>query len=261
MRMVSGVFLKSDDELIKIEKACKIARLILENIRSKVHPGIKTAEIDRWARELSHEHGVKPAFLGYHGYPASICVSINEEVVHGIPGSRVLEEGDIVSLDFGVCFEGYYGDTALTFVIGRPSNPRVLRLLQVTESALWRGIEKAVPGRRIGDISAAIQKTIEGAGFAVVRDFVGHGLGKNLHEEPQIPGYGQAGTGIRIQPGMVLAIEPMANLGTHRVEILKDGWTAITEDHSVSAHFEHTIAITENGNRVLTRCSESEVGL
>jgi methionyl aminopeptidase len=255
--MANGVFLKSEEELEKIEKACRIARLILRQLQSRIHAGIKTGQIDEWARKLSKDYCVRPAFLGYHGYPASICVSINEEVVHGIPGARVLEGGDVVSLDFGVCFEGYYGDTALTFVMGCSANPRVLRLLQVTEAALYYGIEKAIPGNRIGDVSAAIQGTIEGAGFAVVRDFVGHGLGKNLHEEPQIPGYGKAGTGKRIQPGMVLAIEPMANLGTYRVEILKDGWTAITEDRSVSAHFEHTIAITDGGNRILTQCSET----
>ena len=258
--MLKGVFLKSPEEVQKIARACRTASVILTEIRGRVRPGIRTAQIDAWARELCSMNRVSPAFLGYRGYPSAICVSINEEVVHGIPGQRILEEGDVVSLDFGVRYEGYYGDTALTFVLGKPNDVRITGLLEATEAALWKGIEKAMPGSRIGDVSAAIQRTIEAQGFSVVREFVGHGLGKHLHEEPQIPGYGQEGTGLRIQPGMVFAIEPMANLGACNVEILKDGWTAVTKDRSVSAHYEHTLAVTDGGNQVLTLISASGIG-
>ena len=258
--MLKGVFLKSPEEVQKIARACRTASVILTEIRGRVRPGIRTAQIDAWARELCSMNRVSPAFLGYRGYPSAICVSINEEVVHGIPGQRILEEGDVVSLDFGVRYEGYYGDTALTFVLGKPNDVRITGLLEATEAALWKGIEKARPGGRIGDISAAIQRTIEAQGFSVVREFVGHGLGKHLHEEPQIPGYGQEGTGLRIQPGMVFAIEPMANLGAYNVEILKDGWTAVTKDRSVSAHFEHTLVVTDGGNQVLTLIAAADTG-
>ena len=258
--MLKGVFLKSPEEVQKIARACRIASVILTEIRGRVRPGIRTAQIDAWARELCSMNRVSPAFLGYRGYPSAICVSINEEVVHGIPGQRILEEGDVVSLDFGVRYDEYYGDTAITFVLGKPNDVRITRLLEATEAALWKGIEKAMPGSRIGDVSAAIQRTIEAQGFSVVREFVGHGLGKHLHEEPQIPGYGQEGSGLRIQPGMVFAIEPMANLGTYNVEILKDGWTAVTKDRSVSAHFEHTLVVTDGGNKVLTLISAAGAG-
>lgn len=258
--MLKGVFLKSPEEVQKIARACRTASVILTEIRGRVRPGIRTAQIDAWARELCSMNRVSPAFLGYRGYPSAICVSINEEVVHGIPGQRILEEGDVVSLDFGVRYDEYYGDTAITFVLGKPSDVRITGLLEATEAALWKGIEKAMPGSRIGDVSAAIQRTIEAQGFSVVREFVGHGLGKHLHEEPQIPGYGKEGTGLRIQPGMVFAIEPMANLGTYNVEILKDGWTAVTKDRSVSAHFEHTLVVTDGGNQVLTLISAAGTG-
>ena len=260
MHMIKGVLLKSPEEVQKIAHACRTARAILAEIQGKVRIGIKTSQIDIWARELCTKSHVHPAFLGYKGYPAAICVSINEEVVHGIPGQRILEEGDVVSLDFGVRYEEYYGDTALTFVLGKPKDARVIELLKATETALWKGIEKATPGSRIGDVSASIQRTVEGKGFSVVREFVGHGLGRHLHEEPQIPGYGQEGTGLRIQPGMVFAIEPMANIGAYNVEILKDGWTAVTKDRSISAHFEHTLVVTEGGNEVLTLVSAAVTG-
>lgn len=200
----------------------------------------------------SRKRGAKPAFKGYHGYPHALCISINEVVVHGMPSERVLMEGDIVGLDFGVCYQGFYGDATITLPVGRVTD-RALRLMQVTEQSLYAGIEQARPGNRLGDISAAVQSVAEDAGYSVVRDFVGHGIGKNLHEEPQIPNFGQKGRGIELKRGMILAIEPMVNEGHYKVQIQPDGWTVVTKDGSLSAHFEHSIAITENGPDILSK--------
>jgi methionyl aminopeptidase len=194
---------------------------------------------------------VTPAFKGYHGYPYSLCVSVNEAVVHGFPSGRKLEAGDIVSIDFGVCCQGYYGDAALTVAIGEVP-PAAEKLIRVTRESLFLGLERVKAGNRLGDVSEAIQAHVENEGFSVVRHFVGHGIGKALHEDPQIPNFGTAGRGPVLKPGMVLAIEPMVNAGGSEVEILSDGWTAVTKDRSLSAHFEHTVAVTENGCRILS---------
>lgn len=223
----------------------------LQRLKEAIRPGVTTGELDRLAEDFIRRHGGMPAFKGYRGYPASLCVSVNEEVVHGIPGDRKLREGDIVSLDLGVVMEGYYGDAAITVPVGEISE-EARRLLKVTEEALYKGIEQARPGKRLSDISYAIQKHVEGAGFSVVRDFVGHGIGRELHEDPQVPNFGPPNQGPRLQPGMVLAIEPMVNTGTWKVRILENQWTVVTEDGGLSAHFEHTVAITEKGPEILT---------
>jgi methionyl aminopeptidase len=195
---------------------------------------------------------MKPAFKGYNGFPYCLCISVNDEVVHGMPGDRILREGDIVSLDFGTFYDGYYGDVAMTYGVGTISK-NAQKLLAVTESALYRGIEEAKEGNRLHDISHAVQTYVEGAGFSVVRDFVGHGIGSDLHEEPQLPNYGEKGTGIRLKTGMTLAIEPMVNMGRSEIFIKANGWTAVTKDSSLSAHFEHTVAITDNGPEILSK--------
>jgi methionyl aminopeptidase len=225
---------------------------VLEELVRAAAPGVTTAELDRLARARTRALGAEPAFLGYHGYPAALCVSVNDEVVHGIPSEeRVLAEGDVVGLDFGVVLDGWYGDSARTVPVGRIS-AAAARLLEVTEGALARAIAAARPGGRLGDLGAAVQAFAEPRGFTVVRDFVGHGIGRRLHEPPQIPNVGAAGTGPVLRAGMVLAIEPMVNAGGSEVSTLDDGWTAVTEDGSLSAHFEHTVAITDDGPRVLT---------
>ena len=225
---------------------------ILEAIKPAARPGVTTRELDELARSFWPRRKARSAFKGYNGYPAALCTSVNEEVVHGIPSDRVLKEGDIVSLDFGVIYDDYYGDAAITLPIGRVS-PEAEKLLRVTEEALYLAIEQARPGNRLQDISAAIQSHVEAHGFSVVRDFVGHGIGKHLHEKPQIPNFGIPGRGIRLQAGMTLAIEPMINAGGYEVEILEDGWTAVTKDRSLSAHFEHSVAVTENGPYILSQ--------
>jgi methionyl aminopeptidase len=201
---------------------------------------------------MARKRGARPAFKGYRDYPFSLCVSVNEEVVHGFPSQRTLKSGDIVSLDFGVRFNGYYGDAALTVAVGTVSET-ASRLMKVTEESLYLGIEEARVGNRLGDISAAVQGHVEKAGFSVVRDFVGHGIGRNLHEDPQVPNFGKKGRGIVLKAGMVLAIEPMINEGTYKVAVLDDGWTVVTEDRKLSAHFEHSVAITESGPEILSR--------
>lgn len=203
-------------------------------------------------RRSRKKRGARPAFKGYHGYPHSLCVSINEVVVHGMPSERVLEEGDIVGLDFGVFYQGFFGDATVTLPVGKVT-AKALRLMQVTEQSLYAGIAQAREGNRLGDISAAVQSVVEEAGYSVVRDFVGHGIGKDLHEEPQIPNFGQKGRGIELKKGMILAIEPMVNEGKYKVQVLPDGWTVVTKDGSLSAHFEHSIAITEHGPDILSR--------
>jgi methionyl aminopeptidase len=251
-RIVGMVILKLPEEIDKMRASNRIVAEILSVLREKVEAGITTAELDRISEELSKKKGAQPAFKGYRGYPFSLCISVNSEVVHGMPSSRVLVDGDIVSLDYGVYYKGYYGDAAVTVPVGRISG-EAQRLIETTEQGLCRGIEAARVGNRLGDISAAIQDFIETAGFSVVRDFVGHGIGKSLHEEPQVPNFGTRGRGIELKNGMVLAIEPMVNEGTYKVRLLDNGWTVVTQDGKLSAHFEHSVAITSNGPDILSK--------
>lgn len=247
------IVLKTSNELSLMKEACVLSAQALQIAGQAVRPGVSTWEIDKIAHDFIVKHGGTPSFLGYSGYPATACISVNHQVIHGIPSKKViLKEGDIVSIDLGANLHGYHGDNAATFAVGAVS-PEAQRLMDITEQALYKGIEAAVSGGRIGDISAAVQQHAEGAGFSVVRQFVGHGVGKKLHEEPEVPNYGTAGRGVRLIPGMTLAIEPMINMGTPGVKTLKDGWTVETIDGSLSAHFEHTIAITANGPVILTR--------
>jgi methionyl aminopeptidase len=245
------VILKLPDEIKKMRASNQIVADVLAEIRYRIKPGVTTKELDRFSETLTRKRGAQPAFKGYRGYPFSLCISVNSEVVHGIPSDRRLEEGDIVSLDYGVHYQGYYGDAALTLPVGSISD-EARRLLDVTEKSLYRGIEAASEGNRLGDISAAVQEHVETAGFSVVRDYVGHGIGKQLHEDPQIPNYGVRGRGIPLKAGMVLAIEPMVNQGTYKVQLKQDGWTVVTEDGGLSAHFEHSVAITESGPDILS---------
>ncbi|MDI6776437.1 MAG: type I methionyl aminopeptidase [Syntrophales bacterium] len=246
------VILRLPEEIEKIRTSNLIVAEILNELKEKVKPGITTVELDRIASELARKKGARPAFKGYRGYPFSLCTSVNFEVVHGLPSTKALVEGDIISLDFGIYYKGYYGDAAVTVPVGNVS-PEAARLMEVTEQGLYDGIKEAKAGNRLGDISAGVQMRVEAAGFSVVRDFVGHGIGKNLHEEPQIPNYGERGRGVELKAGMVLAIEPMVNEGTHRVRILSNGWTVVTEDVKLSAHFEHSVAITDNGPDILSK--------
>lgn len=243
---------KSKSEIEKMRRASMLVHDILQELRERVKPGITTGELDQLAERRIQEGGAKPAFKGYRGYPKVLCTSVNEEIVHGIPSSRVLREGDIIGLDFGVIIEGYFGDAALTVPVGRISES-LRKLLRVTEESLELAIEKVRAGNRISDIGAAIQQHAESNGFSVVRDFVGHGIGTALHEDPQVPNYGIPGRGPQLKEGMVLAIEPMINEGTCLVRILDDQWTAVTADGKPSAHFEHTVAVTPNGAWVLSR--------
>lgn len=235
-----------------MRRAGAVVGQFFEEVESRIRPGHATFDLEEFAEEFVRRHGVKGAFKGYLGYPANLCTSINEEVVHGIPSrKRILREGDILSVDFGVVRDGYYGDAARTYAVGNvPEASR--KLMRATEEALARAVEASLPGNRIGDISAAVQETAEGSGFSVVRDFVGHGIGRMLHEEPQVPNFGARGTGPRLSAGIVLAIEPMVNEGGYEVEILPDGWTVVTRDRKRSAHFEHMVAVTEEGFEVLT---------
>ena len=236
-----------------MRRAGHIVRQVLERVRVAVKPGASTADLDRVAEEVLKEFGAKAAFKGYHGYPAVLCTSVNSEVVHGIPSAkRVLKEGDIVSLDFGAIVDGYYGDSAITVAVGAKIDPRTERLLKVTEESLQKAISVVKPGATLGDIGEAVQTMVEAEGFSVVRDFVGHGIGTSMHEDPQVPNFGQAGKGMKLKAGMVFAIEPMVNAGKPEVRVLKDGWTAVTDDGSMSAHFEHTVAVTDTGATILT---------
>jgi len=246
------ILLKSLQEIAKMEVANRLVAEILEGVKEKIQPGVETRELDELAQEMCRKHRVKPAFKGYRGYPRSICVSVNEEVVHGIPGPRCLKAGDVVSLDFGVKYEGYYGDAAITVGVGEVGE-KARALIAVTEESLYAGIAQVKAGGRLSDISHAVQTVVEGAGFGVIRDFVGHGIGRSLHEDPQIPNFGPPGRGPALQVGMTIAIEPMTSMGSWRVRVLQDGWTAITEDGSCAAHFEHTVALTENGVLILSR--------
>lgn len=246
------VILKSPQEIERLRVSNQIVAEVLEDLKELIQPGVTTRDLDRYAEELTLKKGAKPAFKGYMGYPSSLCVSVNSEVVHGIPSDRVLNEGDIVSLDFGSYYDGYYGDSAMTLPVGGISG-NAKRLIKITNEALYKGIAEARTSNRLGDISAAVQEHVESAGFSVVRDFVGHGIGQKLHEEPQIPNFGVRGRGIALKAGMVFAIEPMVNEGRYQVKVLKDGWTVVTSDGKLSAHFEHTIAITEDGPDILSK--------
>jgi methionyl aminopeptidase len=243
---------RSAAELRRLRSANELVGRVLQHLREAVVPGVTTAELDALAEREIRAAGAEPAFKGYKGYPASICASVNEQVVHGIPSSsRTLRDGDIVSIDLGAKLEGFYGDSAVTVGVGKISSTAA-DLLRVTEEALWKAIEAVRPGARVSDIGHAVQQHVEKFGFSVVREFVGHGIGSELHEEPQIPNYGEPGRGPRLIEGMVLAIEPMVNVGAAGVKVLKDGWTAVTEDASLSAHFEHTVAVTADGADVLS---------
>ncbi len=246
------VELKTADDIARIREACLVVHGVLDVLERAVAPGVTTLELDGIAAARTREHGAAPAFLGYLGYPASLCVSVNDEVVHGIPSrSRTLREGDIVGLDYGVLLDGFYGDAARTVPVGRSADG-AMRLLQTTREALAAAIRACVPDGYVGDLGAAVQGLVERNGYSVVRDFVGHGIGRRLHEPPQVPNWGRAGAGERLRPGMVLAIEPMVNAGGPEIEILDDGWTAVTADGGLSAHFEHTVAVTENGPEILS---------
>lgn len=234
-----------------MREAGRIVALTLQALEKVIEPGITTLELDKIAEETIKKLGGKPAFKGLYGFPATICASINEEVVHGIPGLRKLRNGDIISIDIGAVVDGYYGDAAKTWPVGEVS-PEAKKLIEVTEASLYAGIEAAVVGNRVSDISHAVESYVVRHGFSVVRQYAGHGIGKALHEEPNVPNYGKPGRGARLVPGMTLAIEPMVNIGTYEVFTLPDKWTVVTRDGKWSAHFEHTIAITENGPMILT---------
>ena len=246
------IILKSSEEIKRIAQSCDIVARTLNAVKSIVKPGITTAEIESFADAYIRAKNAVPAFKGYRGYPASICTSVNNEVIHGIPSDRVLKEGDILGVDLGVYKDGFYGDAAYTFPVGK-IRPEVERLLKVTEESLYIGIENAREGKRVSDISYSIQRHVESNGFSVVRAFVGHGVGSELHEEPQVPNFGLPGRGPRLRSGMTLAIEPMVNEGGYEVLILDDGWTAVTTDGKLSAHFEHTVLVTLNEPRILTK--------
>lgn len=240
------IILKTPAEVLVMAEASRVVAEALEIVRKAVCPGISTEELDRVAEEAIRARGAVPAFKGYRNYPKTLCASVNEQIVHGIPSKRKLKEGDIIGLDLGAIVGGFYGDSAVTVAVGRiPAETE--KLVQVTKEALFLGIKQAVVGNRVTDISHAVQQHVESAGFSVVTEFVGHGIGRQLHEEPQVPNYGKPGQGARLQPGMVLAIEPMVNMGRSAVRVLEDRWTAVTVDGSLSAHFEHTIAVQPNG--------------
>ncbi|MBC7360869.1 MAG: type I methionyl aminopeptidase [Candidatus Aminicenantes bacterium] len=252
------IIYKSEAEIEMMRKSSQIVAKVLSELKELVKPGVETRELDIYAENRARELGAVPAFKGYRGYPASLCVSINEEIVHGIPSSRKLKEGDIVSLDFGVVYQGYYGDAAITLPVGQVSD-LARKLIEVAERSFYRGLEQMKEGNRLSDISAAIQAEVEKAGFSVIRAFVGHGIGRSLHEEPQVPNFGLPGHGPRIKPGLTLAIEPMIAAGHWEVEVLDDGWTAVTQDRSLAAHYEHTVALTDNGVEILTLDQDSSM--
>jgi methionyl aminopeptidase len=246
------IILKSPEEIDTMRRAGRIVAETRAVVLAEVRPGVTTAKLDAIAEEHIGSHGATPSFKGYRGFPASICASINEEVVHGIPGHRVLREGDLLSLDFGAIWEGYHGDSAVSVFVGEPPSSEVEKLVRVTAESLEAGISQIRAGGRLSDIGHAVQQVVEGAGFSVVREYVGHGIGQSLHEDPQIPNYGPPGRGPELRPGMVLAVEPMVNLGGWQTRQLDDGWTVVTADGTPSAHFEHTVAVTDDGPEVLT---------
>ncbi|MEX2203358.1 MAG: type I methionyl aminopeptidase [Actinomycetota bacterium] len=247
------IIYKSAEEIAKMRRAGRVVAGTIDRVVAAVRPGIATADLDAVAEAYIDDQGAVPSFKGYKGFPASICVSINDEVVHGIPSpKRMLAEGDILSLDFGAIWEGFHADSALTMFVGDPPSAEAEKLVRVTEEALEAGISQIAPGARLSDVGAAVQQVAEGTGFSVVREYVGHGIGRSLHEDPQIPNYGEPGRGPLIKPGLVVAVEPMVNIGGWETRVLADDWTVVTEDGSLSAHFEHTIAVTEDGREVLT---------
>ena len=248
---------RSQSEIAKLRRVNQLVARILAELRTMVVPGVTTGAIDQFAERRVREAGAEPAFKGYHGYPATVCASVNEQVVHGIPSTRALVSGDIVSIDMGARLEGFFGDCAVTVPVGAVS-AETSALLRATEEALFRGINSVRPGARVSDIGAAVQQHVESQGFSVVREFVGHGIGTSLHEEPQVANYGPAGKGPRLSEGMVLAIEPMVNAGKAGVKVLSDGWTAVTRDGSLSAHFEHTVVVTGEGSEILTLLPDDE---
>jgi methionyl aminopeptidase len=249
---LAGIIIKSDNEIAVMRQAGKITAEILEILSKEVRPGMKTKELDSIAIKEMKKRGAKSSFKGYHGFPATVCVSVNDEIVHGIPGERVLKDGDIASIDFGVIYEGFQGDSAVTAPVGKIS-PAAERLIQATRGSLEAGISAAYEGGRLGDISAAIQNYAESKGFAVVREYTGHGIGRQMHEEPQIPNFGVPGTGLVLKKGLVLALEPMLSAGDWHTRVAEDDWTVLTIDGSLSAHFEHTIVIKDEKAEVLTR--------
>ncbi|MGH7796036.1 MAG: type I methionyl aminopeptidase [Candidatus Binatia bacterium] len=250
------ISLKSAREIEIMRRANLIVAEVLQELKQQVAPGVTTLDLDAIAEEMTLKKGAIPAFKGYNVagrvYPRCLCASVNDEIVHGIPSNRALREGDIIGLDYGVIYEGFYGDSAITVGVGDVSE-EAQRLMDVTEQSLYQGIEQLRDGKRLGDLGSVVQKIAEGAGFSVVRAFVGHGIGKNLHEEPPVPNYGEPDRGLRLKEGMVLAIEPMVNAGGHEVEIMEDGWTAVTKDGSLAAHFEHSVAITKTGPVILSQ--------
>ena len=245
------IIYKSQAELELIRQSSQIVAQILGELEPLVRPGIRTRDLDLYAEKRTRELGAVPAFKDYRGYPSSVCISVNEEIIHGIPSGRILQDGDIVSLDFGVLYEGFYGDSAVTVPVGQTS-VEALKLIAAAKASFFKGLEQMKEGNRLSDISAAIQRSVEGSGFSVIRQFVGHGIGRALHEEPQVPNFGAPGRGPKLKPGLTLAIEPMIALGDWEVEVLEDGWTAVTKDRSLSAHYEHTVALTEKGVEILT---------
>ncbi len=245
------IICKSSAEIELMRQSSRIVAQILDEVEPLVRPGIRTRDLDLYAEKRTRELGAVPAFKGYRGYPASVCVSVNEEIIHGIPSGRILQEGDIVSLDFGVLYESFYSDSAITVPVGRVSD-EALRLIAAARTAFFRGFAELREGNRLSDVSAAIQRSVEAEGFSVIRQFVGHGIGRALHEEPQVPNFGAAGRGPKLKPGMTLAIEPMIAAGDWEVEIQEDGWTAVTADRSLAAHYEHTVALTEKGPEILS---------
>jgi methionyl aminopeptidase len=247
------IILKSPDEVAKMRVAGGIVAETIDTVLAAVEPGVSTADLDWVAEAFIRERKATPSFKGYRGFPASICASLNEEVVHGIPSpKRILKEGDVLSLDFGAIWDGYHADSAVTVFVGEPPSAEAEKLVRVTEEALEAGISQIRPGGRLSDISHAVQQVVEGAGFSVVREYVGHGVGRSLHEDPQIPNYGLPGRGPELRPGLVVAVEPMVTMGDWKTRVLADDWTVVTADGSLAAHFEHTIAVTEDGREVLT---------
>ncbi len=247
------IILKSRQEIEKIHKACQVVAAVLDDIQVMIRPGVTTQALDEFAEKVIVSSGARPAFKGYRGYPRTLCTSLNNEVVHGIPSKKViLKDGDIISIDVGAIVEDFYGDAAKTFSVGNAA-PESKRLITITEEALYKGIAAAVAGGRLYDISSAVQRHVESRGYSVVREFVGHGIGRNMHEDPQIPNFGEPGQGPKIKSGMVFAIEPMVNMGGSATLIKEDGWTAVTVDGSLSAHFEHTVAVMPEGPWILTR--------
>jgi methionyl aminopeptidase len=249
-----AIVCKSASEIERMRHSGRIVRQVLDELRSMVAPGVTTMDLERAAEKKIVELGAKPAFKGYYDYPCVLCTSVNEEIVHGIPSEkRALKDGDIVSIDCGVVLDGYYGDAAITVPVSDSVKPELRKLLTVTEESLYKGIDQALIGNSVGDVGAAVQEHVEAAGFSVVREFVGHGIGTRLHEEPQVPNYGARGHGAKLREGMVLAIEPMVNYGKPETRVLGDKWTAVTVDGSFSAHFEHCVAVTKDGPVILTK--------